>query len=262
MKTSRLTYIDNIRIILTALVIIFHTAISYGAFGDWTYVDPRATDLVTGIILTFFVIDCQSFFMGLFFFLAGYFTPGSYDKKGILHFWKDRLLHIGLPMILYVFFLSRVPNYINAYGNHGITQTFWQFSKNTFISQADQGPTWFLFVLLVFALAYTVIRILFGKIIAKHTDWLNHLPTPNTFSILGLGVLIAALMFVITQFMAIDSTVKVIGLFNLLLAFFPSYILLFFLGTLAYRNQWLEKLPKPLMRIKLRSPTINNLLAY
>jgi glucans biosynthesis protein C len=81
-KAERLSYIDNIRIVLTALVILVHVAVTYGAVGDWTYTDPHPSDTLTEVLLTLFVIDCQSFFMGLFFFLAGFFTPGSYDRKG------------------------------------------------------------------------------------------------------------------------------------------------------------------------------------
>ena len=247
-KTERLSYIDNIRIVLTALVILVHVAVTYGAVGDWTYTDPRPSDTLTEVLLTLFVIDCQSFFMGLFFFLAGFFTPGSYDRKGTLHFWKDRLLRIGLPMVLYIFFLSRVPNYINAYGNNGLTLSFWEYSKRTFISQADQGPAWFLFVLLVFALGYAVICILGDKFMPGISKRLQQLPTPKTLSFLGFGLLLSVIMFAIGQLFAVDSMIPVLGIFNFLLAFFPSYILLYILGVLAYRNQWLEKLPRELLK--------------
>jgi hypothetical protein len=247
-ENNRMAYIDHLRIFLTALVIVFHTAITYGAFGDWTYIDPRADDLLTNVILTFFVMDCQSFFMGFFFFLAGYFTPGSFDRKGPGRFWKDRLLHIGLPMILYVFFLSRVPNYIDDYANNGLTLTFWEFSKNTFISQADQGPAWFLFVLLVFALGYTLVRYILTKVLHFNLEKLARIPAPTTPAMIAFGLLLAVCMFAIAQVLAIPSTFQVIGLFNLLLAFFPSYIMLFTFGVIAYRSGWLSKLPADLLK--------------
>ena len=247
-KTERLSYIDNIRIVLTVLVILVHVAVTYGAVGDWTYIEPRPSDTLTEVLLTLFVIDCQSFFMGLFFFLAGYFTPGSYDRKGGLRFWKDRILHIGVPMILYIFFLSRVPNYVNAYGNNGITLSFWEYSKRTFISQADQGPAWFLFVLLIFALGYTIIRFIGKRFMPGISKRLQQIPTPNTLSFLGFGLLISVIMFAIAQLFAVDSMIPVLGIFNFLLAFFPSYILLYFLGALAYRNQWLTKLPREMLK--------------
>ena len=41
---TRLAYIDTIRMIMTILVIMVHAAVTYGAFGDWTYhgQHPRA----------------------------------------------------------------------------------------------------------------------------------------------------------------------------------------------------------------------------
>ena len=117
---TRLAYIDVIRMILIILVIMVHAAVTYGAFGDWTYHDRTlAEDEFTGILLSLFVFVCQSFFMGLFFFFSGYFTPGSYDHKGLARFWKDRLLRLAIPMVIYTWFLSRIPNYINDCGQRG-----------------------------------------------------------------------------------------------------------------------------------------------
>ena len=62
---SRLAYPDTIRVVLCTLVIIFHTAITCGALGDWTFVDPTAKNELTSTLLTFFVILCQGFFTGI-----------------------------------------------------------------------------------------------------------------------------------------------------------------------------------------------------
>jgi hypothetical protein len=123
----------------------------------------------------------------------------------------------------------------------GSRLSFWEYSKRTFISQADQGPAWFLFVLLAFALGYTVIRFLGNRFMPGISKRLEQLPTPKTGAFLGFGLLIAVIMFAIGQLFAVDSMIPVLGIFNFLLAFFPSYILLYFLGVLAYRNQWLDR---------------------
>jgi glucans biosynthesis protein C len=238
-KSGRLAYIDVIRMVLIILVIMVHTAVTYGSAGSWTFLDTKATDLMTAALLTFFVIYCQSFFMALFFFFAGYFTPGSFDKKGILKFWKDRLIHLGIPMVLYTFFLSRIPNYMDEVANHGYPYTFWQFSLNTFLKEADEGPTWFLFALLAFSIGYTLWRLIAKRI----QPFTKQIPAPNSATLIGVGIFMAAAMFVVAQFLPIIETYNVFRIFSLLLAFFPFYIVLFIGGILAYRNDWLNNLP-------------------
>jgi hypothetical protein len=73
-------------VVLTALVVFDHAAITYGAAGGWyLHEAPSASNL--GLILL--VTANQAFFMGFFFLIAGYFTPASHDRKGPLRFAAD-----------------------------------------------------------------------------------------------------------------------------------------------------------------------------
>ena len=63
---------------------------------------PRGQpDLLTGLVLTWHNAVSQSFFMGCLFLISGYFTPGSYDRKGPRRFLLDRVVRLGIPMVLY-----------------------------------------------------------------------------------------------------------------------------------------------------------------
>ena len=42
----------------------------------------------------------RGLFMGMFFFLGGYFTPGACDRKGAATFLSDRALRLGAPLAL------------------------------------------------------------------------------------------------------------------------------------------------------------------
>ena len=240
---SRLAYIDMIRVVMTIMVIMVHAAVTYGSLGDWTYEDPAATDELTGILLSLFVIISQSFFMGLFFFYAGYFTPGALDRKGLGSYWKDRLLRLAIPLLAYTLVLSRVPNYINAVANDGVRSSFWQYSLRTFWNDADGGPTWFLFALLVFCAVYTLWRLASRFIDPDRLAWTSRLPVPGTKTLLALGLVISASMFVIAQtVMPIPDDYRLFGAISVRVGFFPGYILLFIGGILAYRNNWLARL--------------------
>src|SRR5476651_672498 len=89
-RSDKLFYIDNIKLLLTVLVILHHTFITYGASGGW-YFTQKTSLMVALIPMTVFVSVNQSFFMGFFFFLSAYFAGPSFDKKGSARFVADRL---------------------------------------------------------------------------------------------------------------------------------------------------------------------------
>ena len=122
-KKARLFFVDNLRVILTIVVILHHLSIVYGASGGFGYVEPGADD-VTTILLTLFNSINAPYFMGFFFLIAGYFTPGSYDRKGIGRFLKDRLVRLGIPVVVYMFTLNPLVNYLLSKYVRGSSASF------------------------------------------------------------------------------------------------------------------------------------------
>ncbi|HEX9013952.1 MAG TPA: acyltransferase family protein [Anaerolineaceae bacterium] len=239
---SRLTYLDTLRAVMCVLVILVHTAVTYGSLGDWTFIDHLAKDEMTSILLTFFVILSQSFFMGLFFFISGYFIPGSIDRKGMAHFWKDRLLRLGLPFLAYTFLLSKLPIYLAHLRGGNMHRSFPEFILQRFWQSADAGPTWFLFALLVFSAGYTLWRLASSRT-AKPGAGQAALPVPGKWALLGFAGAIAAGMFAVSQVSPLPQAYRLFGSITLMLSFFPQYILMFAAGILAYRGNWLANLP-------------------
>jgi glucans biosynthesis protein C len=239
-KAARLNYLDTLRVILICLVIALHTAITYGASGSWTYEDP-VEDEVTNILLTLVTGLIQAFSLGLYFFISGYFTPGSYDRKGIQRFWKDRLLRLGIPLVLYTWALNRIPVYFALVAKGQETRPFGQFFLQTFLTSPDEGPTWFIFALLMFSIGYTLWRLAERFIPAESLAWASQLKTPGKKEILGFGVLVGVLMFIIGLKSPMLKTWDAFGIFGLMIIFFAQYILCFAVGTLAYRNDWLNR---------------------
>ena len=121
----RLLYIDNLRVLLTVLVILHHLAISYGSFGIWYYNEPgRMSDLST-ILMTLFLAINQSFFMGFFFMVSSYFSPGSVDRKGPGFYLKDRLIRLGIPLLFYIIVIAPIINFV-------VRTSFWRFDISIF----------------------------------------------------------------------------------------------------------------------------------
>ena len=93
--------LDALRASLTLLVLFHHTAITYGGSGDWYYKAVPAGPQLSSQLLSLFTGFNQAFFMGLFFLLAGYFTPGAVERHGAAAYMRERALRLGLPLVVY-----------------------------------------------------------------------------------------------------------------------------------------------------------------
>lgn len=226
-------YIDRLRSVMTALVILHHAAITYGASGGWFYYELKPSAAVSSLLLTLFCATNQAYFMGFFFLLAGYFTPASLEKKGYAKFICDRFLRLGIPLLAFIVLLGPLTAAIvNAAEGKGFWTTFaWLWSHARIIN----GPLWFAQALLMFSLGYCAWRAIVGPRISNNLRVAIPIPSSWWWLISALGVGIAALA--IRQF--VPTGVNVIGL---QLGYFASYIFLFALGIAAWRNEWLRQL--------------------
>ena len=80
---ARHAALDGLRAGTTLLVVFHHAAITYGAQGGWFYVELAPGAAWSSRLLSFFCALNQAWFMGLFFLLAGYFTPAALARKGV-----------------------------------------------------------------------------------------------------------------------------------------------------------------------------------
>lgn len=246
---SRYASIDMIRGILIILVILLHAAITYGGSGDWTYIDPAPKDDLSVILLSLVVVYIQAFSMSLYFFFSGFFLPGSFDKKGVSRFWKDRINRLAIPMLVYTFLLSNIPNYLREVANDGMQISFWEYSWRNMVRDADGGPTWFLFALLIFSAGYTGYRLLKGKSDQPEQSILRRIPCLTNIGLIGTALVMGGLMFLMAQVLPISESYRAFGWYSLIFEFFPFYIIFFCAGILAYRNQWFDKLPKKMLKV-------------
>jgi len=225
---ARLSYLDNIRIFLTALVIVHHSTLAFGGGGSWEVSDPARNELTT-IILTYFTAVNQTYFMSAFFLLAGYFTPRSYEKKGSGSFLLDRLIRLGIPLLVY----STLIINLNWY----LVEVVWLNQPFTWVWGYYPGHLWFLSALLLFAVVYAVYR----KFSDRDSDrkrfqyYPDRYP-PNRALIITIFIL-AILSFIMRIFIPIGEW---IGGFQP--AHFVHYIFCFFVGILAYRGDWFRRL--------------------
>ncbi len=236
---ARLLYVDNIRVFLTVLVLLFHMMIIYAGTGSWLYTEGRQ-DEITSIIGAWFIAVTQAYFMGLFLFISAYFVPGSYDRKGAGRFIKDRLIRLGIPLVIYSWIIDPLLGYLLKVWLKGPrmlawTDIFGHFRDGSFIGS---GPLWFVETLLIFSLVYTLWRSYNRE---RQNQTVGESPFPSSSSIAILALLLGVAGFLIRLWLPIGYNFKPL---NLQFPFFAQYIALFILGLFAYRRNWLTRLPE------------------
>jgi peptidoglycan/LPS O-acetylase OafA/YrhL len=230
---QRELYIDRLRSVMTAMVLLHHTAITYGAPGGWFWSELHPSGSTASLLLTLFVSTNQAYFMGFFFLLAGYFTPASFERKGYASFIADRFLRLGLPLLAFGLLIGPLTAAIANVGDGGsFWPTFvWLWQHKQFIN----GPLWFAQALLIFSLGYCLIRAVFGASRTNAARAPKPIPSYGWWFITAAAVGAAAL--------AIRQVVPVgVNVFGLQLAYFASYIFLFAVGISAWRHEWLRQL--------------------
>lgn len=226
-------YIDRLRTVMTVLVVLHHTAITYGAPGGWFHYELKPSATLTGFLLTLFVSTNQAYFMGFFFLLAGYFTPSSLERKGYARFLGDRLLRLGVPLLAFILLLGPLTVGIAATSEgHSFWGTLgWLWQHKEIIN----GPLWFAQALLIFSLIYCVWRKPFGSQLGATKRSPRVVPSGLWWLLSALTVGAAALG--IRQFVPVG-----VNVFGLQLGYFASYVFLFALGIAAWRYDWLRQL--------------------
>ena len=214
--------IDTIRVLLTFLVVIHHVAMVYGGAEGWYWSETGTQHTY----LYIFNIINQSFFMGFFFLLVGYFSRSSLKRKGVNAFLKDRLIRLGIPLLVYFFVISPVTIAL-ANSNPDVSlmdQTLNMIKAKEF----EPGPLWFLFSLLIFSVVLSIIHCCWPKLIGSFKRM------PSSYKIAVSLTCIAVFTFVVRLIMPVGQ--KFIWL---QLGHFPMYILFFIVGVFSSEQRLL-----------------------
>lgn len=271
--SKRLYFLDNLKIFLTILVILHHVGQAYGPTGGFWQYKSSLHENIPWLSL-FFPVNA-AFFMGLFFMIAGYFLPSSYDRKNNMTFLKDKLIRLGIPTLLgflvisplemYFYYINYSRNkplnfseyFMNIYLGIG-GKPFW-YKTNTGVPfpELNFGHLWFVENLLVFTILYFIVR----KLILKNTIK-DDSKTFNFTSILIIGFLIALASVIIRIWYPIDKWIALFGFMQSEIAHLPQYIILFIIGIIAYRKNWFIKISKKAGYLSLGLEIIMAFIVY
>jgi glucan biosynthesis protein C len=182
--------------------------------------------------------------MGLFFFLSGYFTPASFERKGAGRFLKDRLLRLGIPLLVFMFVLNPIAamgiNYVPATLTGLTTPLTWQ----QYPKLVGIGPLWFVLMLLFFDIGYAIWRAVRGKRAAQPESE----PGPPSYPTIVAFILALALS---SYLICIVWPLGTYVLSFPTLAYLPQYLSFFVLGTIAFHRNWLRTIPASMGKVGL-----------
>ena len=183
--------------------------------------------------------------------MGGYFSPRSYDRKGVSSFWKERILRLGIPVLLYVLIINPVIYYLLA--SLGIqpwsstlqSGSFVEYYLSNFQSLSNFvgfittfAITWFLVVLLIFTAVYTIWRQI-AKNDSIQQRIPEELPIPKFIYLFLLAIGLGILAF----FVRIAFPVEQWPL-GLPLAYLIQYFMMFSVGVVAYRYDWINQMTR------------------
>lgn len=148
--------LDNLRTFLTGLVVVHHTANSYGAPSPSPYVSAIVgTSLPTGRLpLLYFTGFNQAFFMGVFFWISGRVSAQSLRRidgnpaRSRWEFAKSKILRLGLPSIFYALVLNPIVHLAShsAWDIQAIKKDLAVYFSNL---KGIRGPVWYTANLLI-----------------------------------------------------------------------------------------------------------------
>jgi len=254
MSNKRLLYIENLRVALMGLVILQHAVRAYGTTVWWFVRDGQAP------LLERFTAVNSSFFMSLFFFISFYFLPASYDRKPFLKFHGDRFLRLCVPLVAYAAIISSAMMfaYFRVYRNYPAV-SFFTYYADYFLGMGQRpadwsgpawpdvnfGHLWFVEHLVLYGIVYSIYRLLTKKREIKDGPVRKprELFFPSTACIAFFAVLLCAVTFAIRVKYPLYAWIGLFGFLQIEPAHIAFYLSMFFIGIVAYRNDWLAQLP-------------------
>lgn len=234
--TSKMYFLDNLKVFLAILVVLQHSAQPYGPGGGWWIAsDPNKT-IIDFIVLGLFMAVNMSFFMGLFFMISAYFVPGSLDRKSPPKFMKDRLVKLGVPIPIFMFGVFPAVGFLLLNHSQSVVNFYLNY-LNIFSPQynLEFGHLWFLAMLLIFSAVYIAY-------------WLVKRPSakpkrafPGNTTILAFVVAMALISFLVRIWAPLNYWVPL----HLFEPFhLTQYVMLFAAGIVAYREGWIDVIPE------------------
>lgn len=252
---TRLLFIDNLKVVLIAAIIVGHALVGYSEMDWWAYSERREVTLspITQGVLLAIGGPFSLLLIPMLFFIAGLMTRPSLERKGAGSYVRDRLLRLGVVFAVYVLVLLPITMYVLEYWIGTDTGSYW----SSYLGQEqtlDTGTLWFVGDLLIFSIVYAVWTVVHRRSAAQPS--VRREIGAQHLALLTVAVSIAT--FLVRLVFPFNSENKYL---DLNLYQWPACVALFGLGIAAARLGWLTEVPVRLRRLS-RTATVAGLVAF
>jgi hypothetical protein len=191
-------------------------------------------------LLILFCTVNQAWFMGLFFLLAGYYTPPAFRRHGVTGFVGERLLRLGVPILVYLLVLHPITVALaqTASGRPFLRVFEFLWSHGKF----EPGPLWFTEALLIFTAVWLLLRP-----VSRNFALPGGVRFPSDTVLLAAALVTGTAAFLLRLVWPVGVNVGFLQL-----GYFASYVVLFVAGCLGADRKWLEQIPEHARKIWVR----------
>lgn len=228
MKPNRIVYVDVIKVFLTCLVVAHHAGQAYGPTGGvWVVSDTVKANWLG----KFFFINA-SYMMGLYFFISGYFMVFSLNRKTNTQFIKDRLVRLGIPLLIFTFLIFLPFNYAGAAPGTNL----FHFFIDTYFNKPPiaTGHLWFVASLLL----YSFIYLFFFR--NQKSETVTGAQKPFRIYYIFIYIILLTVVSALVRLQYPIDRWRT-WIIPVEVAHIPQYLSLFLIGALFNRFQWLDK---------------------
>jgi fucose 4-O-acetylase-like acetyltransferase len=268
-EKSRLLFLDNFRILFITWVIFHHSLRAYAPWWHYAVNEQELIGLTPVIGMNFAIM------VNALFFLAGYFTPKSYNR-GTKNYFVSRLKRIGAPFIFFSCLITIIKYFehisLRPYGYIGFFKYFFHYYLGFGAKPLDWHENgwpdityahfWFLEYLLVFSIGYILIQGIRDSLKRKtspnstlYDDTESSIP--SILQIWSFILIVAFATFMIRFWFPAGVWIVVL----LFVVIEPAHIIqnvaFFIIGTIAVKKQW----PNLISKNDAKFWTINGIIA-
>ncbi|MGR3765794.1 acyltransferase family protein [Rossellomorea sp. NS-SX7] len=119
--------LDWIKVVLMFIVFLYHCSMFFNSF-EWHIKNNK----INHTYIEFFSLLTGNWIMPVFFVISGIATYHALKRRNGLIFVKERLLRLGIPLILGIFLLSPLQVYIERVTNNQFKGSFLEFFPHYF----------------------------------------------------------------------------------------------------------------------------------
>ena len=235
LTSTRMAFFDNLKVLMMIVVIVHHVGQAYGPIGTWWPVLEATRAEILG---PFFMVN-RSFGMSMFFMIAGYFTARSCERSGPAGLVRSRLQRLGVPLLGFSLLMILLQVFVFGLLQTGELGPIWPIDVIHF---------WFVQHLLLYSLGYAAWRAL-RRGAAK--DAVRPTNPPGYGAVLVFAVGLALATAIVKTWYDTDKWIYLLGYIRIAPADLPRDLGLFFIGTLAYRKDWVTRFPSRAGRVWL-----------